>query len=52
MCPLIARCATIGQLTMTPAYRMAPAGKVGAFTYASVIFGAAYGYLFWDESLD
>ena len=30
---------------------MASASNVSPFTYFSVIFGAAYGYLFWGETL-
>lgn len=41
--------ATIAQLLLTRAYALAPAGQIGPFTYVSVIFGSAYGWLFWDE---
>lgn len=44
--------ATAGQLSMTRAYGLAPAGQVAPFSYASVIFAASYGWLFWDERLD
>jgi drug/metabolite transporter (DMT)-like permease len=43
---------TAGQLLLTRGYGIAPAAKVSPFTYFSVVFGAAYGYLFWDEVLD
>ncbi len=32
-------------------YAIAAAASVSPFTYFSVIFGALYGYLFWDEGL-
>lgn len=38
-----------GQLFLTRAYAAAPATRMGPFTYFSVIFGALYGYLFWQE---
>lgn len=41
--------ATIAQLLLTRAYALAPAGQIGPFTYVSVIFGSAYGWLFWNE---
>jgi drug/metabolite transporter (DMT)-like permease len=41
--------ATIAQLLLTRAYALAPAGRIGPFTYVSVIFGSAYGWLFWQE---
>ena len=44
--------ATGGQLLMTRAYGLAPASRIGPFTYASVLFATAYGWLFWDELLD
>lgn len=40
---------TIGQLLLTRGYAIAPSGRVSPFTYFSVVFGAAYGYLFWQE---
>jgi len=43
--------ATGGQLLLTTGYRLAPASRVGPFTYASVVFAAAYGYLIWGERL-
>lgn len=41
--------ATLGQLLMTRGFALAAAGRVGVFSYFSVLFGAAYGWLFWDE---
>jgi drug/metabolite transporter (DMT)-like permease len=43
---------TLGQLLLTKGYGAAPAARVGPFTYFSVVFGAAWGYLFWGELLD
>ncbi|HEX9802900.1 MAG TPA: DMT family transporter [Gammaproteobacteria bacterium] len=43
---------TAGQLLLTRGYAIAPAASVSPFTYFSVVFGAAYGYLFWGEVLD
>lgn len=43
---------TVGQLLLTRGYGIAPAAKVSPFTYFSVVFGAAFGYLFWGETLD
>jgi drug/metabolite transporter (DMT)-like permease len=43
--------ATVGQVFMTAAYGLAPAAQVGPFTYTSVLFATAYGWLFWDEAI-
>lgn len=43
--------AVIGQLAMTRAYSLAPAARVGVFTYSSVIFASLMGYWFWDEPI-
>jgi drug/metabolite transporter (DMT)-like permease len=43
--------ATMGQLCLTAGMSRAPAARMGAFGYFSVIFGAAYGWLLWDERL-
>ena len=43
---------TAGQLMLSRGYAVAPAAQVSPFTYFSVVFGAAWGYLFWDETLD
>ncbi|MRJ41020.1 MULTISPECIES: DMT family transporter [Idiomarina] len=43
--------AVAGQLTMTKAFAMAPAARVGVFTYSSVIFAALMGYWFWQEPI-
>jgi len=41
--------ATLAQLLLSKGYRYAPAGQLGAFTYGSVIFASALGWLLWDE---
>ncbi len=41
--------ATLGQLALTQAYRIAPTGKIGIYVYSSVIYGAAMGWVFWGE---
>lgn len=43
--------AVAGQLGMTKAFALAPAARVGVFTYSSVIFAALMGYWFWDEAI-
>lgn len=41
-----------GQFLLTRGYAVASASHASPFTYFSVIFGAIYGYLLWDESLN
>lgn len=41
--------ATLGQLALTRGLSLAPASRMGAFGYFSVVFGAGYGWLLWDE---
>lgn len=41
--------ATLGQLALTSAYRMAPTGKVGVYVYSAIIYGGLMGWLIWDE---
>ncbi|KFZ28662.1 multidrug DMT transporter permease [Pseudidiomarina atlantica] len=43
--------AVAGQLGMTKAFSLAPAARVGVFTYSSVMFAALMGYWFWDEAI-
>jgi len=43
---------TLGQLFLTRGYGLAAASRIAPFTYASVVFGAGYGFLFWNETLD
>jgi drug/metabolite transporter (DMT)-like permease len=44
--------ATWGQLCLTRAYSLAPAARVGPFTYTVVIFSALLAWWLWGESLD
>ena len=44
--------ATLGQLTMTRAYALAQAARIGAITFAIVAFAAALGWWWWDERLN
>lgn len=48
---LLALLATFGQVFMTAAYGLAPAAQIGPFTYTSVLFATAYGWLFWGDTL-
>ncbi|WP_404402366.1 DMT family transporter [Idiomarina seosinensis] len=43
--------AVYGQLAMTKAFSIAPAAKIGVFTYSSVIFAALLGFWFFDEAV-
>jgi drug/metabolite transporter (DMT)-like permease len=47
----LATVATIGQLLITAAYRRVSAGKIGQFTYTSLIFSSTMGWLIWDEAI-
>jgi drug/metabolite transporter (DMT)-like permease len=47
----VALFATLGQICLTRGLSLAPAARMGAFGYFSVVFGAAYGWLLWDEVL-
>jgi drug/metabolite transporter (DMT)-like permease len=40
---------TFGQLFLTKAYTLAPASRIAPFTYSSILFAAAIGWVFWDE---
>ena len=44
--------ATLGQLCLTYTYSLAPASQVGPYTYATVLFAALYGWMFWEETPD
>lgn len=44
--------ATVAQLLLTKSYSLVPAAQVGPYTYASVIFAAAFGWLLWGETPD
>jgi drug/metabolite transporter (DMT)-like permease len=44
--------ATLGQLCLTRAYALAPAARIGAFTYVAVVFGGLAGWALWGERPD
>lgn len=44
--------ATLGQLTMTRAYALAQAARIGAITFAIVAFAAGLGWWLWQEQLN
>jgi drug/metabolite transporter (DMT)-like permease len=44
--------ATLGQLSLTRAYALAPAARIGAFTYVAVVFGGLLGWALWRERPD
>jgi len=44
--------ASLAQLLLTRAYAHAPAAQVGPFTYSTVVFAAAIGWIFWSEIPD
>lgn len=46
---LLGLVATLGQLALTHAYRIAPTGKVGVYAYSAVLYGALMGWLIWEE---
>ncbi len=48
---VIGLCATAGQFLLTKGFSMASAARMGALGFFAVLFGAAYGWLFWDEVL-
>lgn len=48
---MIAVCATLGQLLLTTGLSLAPASRMGAFGFSSVIFASLYGWLLWQEVL-
>ncbi len=47
----IALFSTVGQLLLSKAYGLAPAGQLGPYTYTSVAFAALFGWLIWSEVL-
>jgi drug/metabolite transporter (DMT)-like permease len=49
---LVGVLATSGQLLLTRAYALAPAARIGPFTYSTVVFAALFGWLLWDEVPD
>lgn len=46
---LLGLVATLGQLALTKAYRIAPTGKVGVYAYSAVLYGALMGWIIWAE---
>lgn len=42
---------TMGQLFLTRAYTLAPASRVGPFTYSSIVFASLIGWWFWNETM-
>lgn len=44
--------ATAGQLSLTHAYGLAPAARIGAFTYSSVVFGGLIAWAIWGDVPD
>lgn len=44
--------ATLGQLGATKAYSLAPATRIGPYTYVSVVFAALWGWGLWGETPD
>ena len=47
----IALFSTIGQLLLSKAYGLAPAGQLGPYTYTSIAFAALFGWLIWSDVL-
>jgi len=43
---------TSGQLLLTRAYSLAPAARIGPFTYSTVVFAAILGWALWGEVPD
>ena len=41
--------AMAGQVMLARAYALSPAARIGPFSYATVVFGACYGWLIWGE---
>ena len=44
--------AAVGQFLLTKGYSLAPAAKVGPFSYGNVVFAMLIGWILWGESLD
>jgi drug/metabolite transporter (DMT)-like permease len=49
---LIGLLAVVGQFLLTKGYSLAPAAKVGPFSYSNVVFAMLIGWVLWGESLD
>lgn len=48
---LIGLLATAGQIVITTAYQLASPGRIGVYNYASVLWAAILGWLYWGEAL-
>ncbi|MCL6416215.1 DMT family transporter [Aestuariirhabdus sp. Z084] len=48
---LMSALSTGAQLSLSHAYSLAPAGRLGPFTYSSILFATLLGWLIWGESL-
>jgi drug/metabolite transporter (DMT)-like permease len=44
--------ATKGQLLLTHSYSLAPATRIGPYTYSTVVFAAILGWALWGETPD
>jgi drug/metabolite transporter (DMT)-like permease len=44
--------AAVGQFLLTRGYSLAPAAKVGPFSYSNVVFAMLIGWVLWGEGLD
>ena len=48
---LLAMLGWSGQFLLTRGFAQADAGRLGVYAYFSVLFGALYGWWFWDEMM-
>jgi drug/metabolite transporter (DMT)-like permease len=44
-------CGTLGQVTMTRAYRTGNTLVVGAYSYSTIVFGMVFGMILWNDRL-
>lgn len=44
--------ASVSQVLMSYAYKLAPAGQIGPVNYSAIVFAGILGYLFWAEIPD
>jgi drug/metabolite transporter (DMT)-like permease len=44
--------ATHGQILLTASYSLAPAARIGPYTYSTVLFAALFGWIGWQETPD
>lgn len=44
--------ATHGQILLTASYSLAPAARIGPYTYSTVLFAALFGWIGWQEAPD